>query len=189
MDAAKVALGLVLMAPFVPLLFMGEEFAASSPFLYFANHEDPEMMRLVTEGRKREFAAFGFGGDEIPDPEDVSSFQASKLKWSEVHEGTHAEMLSWTKDLIRLRRSTLALNDGDLGHLNVDFDRERRWLVMTRGSVRVLINLGSGNVEFAVVPGEQLRLCSRPLSVQDNALQLPPMTLAVLTSGPTDRVP
>jgi maltooligosyltrehalose trehalohydrolase len=189
LDAAKVALGLVLMAPFVPMLFMGEEFAASSPFLYFANHEDPEMMRLVTEGRKREFAAFGFGGEEIPDPEALSSFQASKLKWSEVHEGQHAEMLAWTKDLIHLRRSTLALNDGDLGHLNVEFDRDRRWLVMQRGSVRVLINLGSETSEFSVGTGEQLRLCSRALSVQDNRVQLPAMTLAILTSGATDRVP
>jgi maltooligosyltrehalose trehalohydrolase len=189
LDAAKVALGLVLMAPYVPLLFMGEEFAASSPFLYFANHEDPEMMRLVTEGRKREFAAFGFGGEEIPDPEALSSFQASKLKWSEVHEGLHAEMLAWTKDLIHLRRTTLSLNDGDVGHMNVEFDRERRWLAMQRGSVRVLINLGGETTEFAVNAGEQLRLCSRPLHMQDNALQLPAMSLAILTSGATDRVP
>ena len=187
MDAAKVALGLVLMVPFIPLLFMGEEFAASTPFLYFANHEDPEMMKRVTEGRKREFAAFGFGGDEIPDPEQISSFQDSKLQWSEVHEGLHAEMLAWTKDLIHLRRSTLALNDGDLGHLKVEFDREQRWLAMQRGPVRVLVNLGGHSVDFAAKPGEQLRLCSRELALRDGVLQLPAISLAVLTSGATDR--
>ena len=52
------------------MLFMGEEFAASTPFLYFADHEDPEMAKLVAEGRKREFADFGFDGDAIPNPED-----------------------------------------------------------------------------------------------------------------------
>jgi maltooligosyltrehalose trehalohydrolase len=188
LDAAKVALGLVLTAPFVPMLFMGEEFAASSPFLYFANHEDPEMKRLVSEGRKREFAAFGFGDDEFPDPEDVSSFEASKLKWSEVHEGEHAEMLTWTRELIHLRRSTLALNDGDLGHLKLEYDREQRWLVMLRGSVRVLINLGEQSVRFNVTEPERLRLCSRALHIDDASLELPPMTLAVLMTGANDRI-
>jgi len=188
LDAAKVALGLVLTAPFVPMLFMGEEFAASSPFLYFANHEDPEMKRLVSEGRKREFAAFGFGEAEFPDPEDLSSFEASKLKWSEVHEGEHAEMLAWTRDLIHLRRSTLALNDGDLGHLKIEYDREQRWLAMQRGSVRVLVNLGEQSVRFDAAEPEQLRLCSRPLSIENGSLELPPMTLIVMTTGQTDRV-
>ena len=188
LDAAKVALGLVLMAPFIPLLFMGEEFAASTPFLYFANHEDPEMMKQVTEGRKREFAAFGFEGEEIPDPEQVSSFQDSKLKWSEVHDGQHAEMLEWTRQLIHLRRSTLALNDGDLGHMKVEFDRERRWLTMQRGPVRVLMNLGEQSVRLDAAEPEQLRLCSRALQIEGGAVELPPMTLAVLMEGAADRI-
>jgi maltooligosyltrehalose trehalohydrolase len=188
LDAAKVALGIILTAPFLPMLFMGEEFAASSPFLYFANHEDPEMKRLVSEGRKREFAAFGFDDDEFPDPEDVSSFEASKLKWSEVHQGGHAEMLAWTRDLIHLRRSTLALNDGDLGHLKIEYDREQRWLIMQRGSVRVLVNLGEQGARFDAAEPEQLRLCSRPLHIENGSLKLPPMTLAVLMTGTNDRI-
>ncbi len=70
MDRAKVAAGLVLTAPFVPMIFQGEEFAASTPFLYFADHEDPEMARSVKEGRRGEFAAFGWNPEEIPDPEE-----------------------------------------------------------------------------------------------------------------------
>jgi maltooligosyltrehalose trehalohydrolase len=146
------------------------------------------MKRLVSEGRKREFAAFGFGEAEFPDPEDLSSFEASKLKWSEVHEGEHAEMLAWTRDLIHLRRSTLALNDGDLGHLKIEYDREQRWLAMQRGSVRVLVNLGEQSVRFDAAEPEQLRLCSRPLSIENGSLELPPMTLIVMTTGQTDRV-
>ena len=75
MDAAKVALGIVLTAPFVPMLFMGEEFARSTPFLYFADHEDEEMRRLVAEGRKRDFAAFGWDQSQIPDPENPETFE------------------------------------------------------------------------------------------------------------------
>jgi maltooligosyltrehalose trehalohydrolase len=182
MDAAKVALGLVLTAPFVPLLFMGEEFAASSPFLYFANHDEPEMAKLVFEGRKREFAAFGFDAEEIPNPEDRSTFVDSRLKWSEVHECKHAEMLTWTRELIHLRRTTLALNDGDLGHLKVQFEHEKRWLILERGSIRVLVNLGDPAASFDVRPQERLRLSSRTLELRDAKLELPAMTLAVLES-------
>ena len=73
---------------------MGEEWAASSPFQYFADHEDPEMARLVSEGRKREFAAFGWDPASVPDPEKRETFERSKLHWDEVHAGEHAEMLT-----------------------------------------------------------------------------------------------
>ena len=94
----------MLTAPFVPLLFQGEEFAASTPFLYFADHEDAEMAKAVREGRKREFAAFGFGSRRVPDPEARETFERSKLNWEEVGEGGHTEMLEWYRALIRLRR-------------------------------------------------------------------------------------
>ncbi len=93
MDRAKVAAGIVLMAPFIPMLFQGEEFAASTPFQYFADHEDPEMARAVKAGRRGEFAAFGWRPEDIPDPEKVDTFERSKLWWNEVHEGRHEEML------------------------------------------------------------------------------------------------
>ncbi len=125
MEASKVALGLVLTAPFIPMLWMGEEFAASNPFLYFADHEEEEMRRLVSEGRKRDFAAFGWDESQIPDPEVLRTFTDSKLNWSELHRDRHAEMLQWVKDLIRLRRSSVDLNDGDFGHMEVSCRRQR----------------------------------------------------------------
>lgn len=180
-DAAKVALGVLLTSPFVPMLFMGEEFAASTPFLFFADHTDEELATQVTEGRAREFAAFGFDHDEVPDPEDEASFRASKLKWDEVHEGAHAEMLAWVKDLIRLRRTTVALNDADFGHIQVEFDGEKRTLTMKRGSVRTLLNIGKAPVTLPVFEGEEVRLGSRPeITPQGGALALPPMSLVVL---------
>ncbi len=69
------------------MLFQGEEFAASTPFLYFADHEDPEMAKLVSEGRKKEFAAFGWDEAQIPNPEDPRTFTSSRLNWDEIHEG------------------------------------------------------------------------------------------------------
>ena len=182
LDAAKVAIGLVLMAPYVPMLFMGEEFAASTPFQYFADHEDDEMRRLVAEGRKRDFAVFGFGED-VPNPEEIETFERSKLNWGEIGEGKHAEMLAWTKSLIKLRRCTVALNDGSMQHLLVSSDDARRTLVLVRDEVRVVVNLGEEPYRFDLLDGEKLRLISREgLAVADRKLELPGMTLAVLMS-------
>lgn len=186
LDAAKVAIGLVLTAPYIPMLFMGEEWATSSPFLYFADHEDEEMRRLVAEGRKREFAAFGFGGD-VPNPEDQKTYEMSKVKWEEQGEAGHAEMLAWVKALIKLRRSHVCLNDGDMHRLLVSTDDESRTLVMERDEARILINFGKMPHTFSLLEGEKLELISREeIGVRDNHLDLPPMTLAVLMSTSED---
>jgi len=180
-DVAKVAIGVVLMAPYIPMLFMGEEWATSSPFLYFADHEDEEMRRLVSEGRKRDFALFF--GDEVPNPEDIETFEKSKLNWDEIGEGKHAEMLAWTKALIKLRRCTVALNDGDMHHLMVSTDDKRKTLVMQRDEARILANFGDQPYSFDLLDGESLCLISRPeIGVEGNAIELPAMTLAVLFS-------
>lgn len=182
LQASKVALGLTLMAPFIPMLWMGEEFAASAPFLYFADHEEEEMRKMVSEGRKRDFAAFGWDESQIPDPEAPETFTRSKLDWSEVHTGEHAEMLQWVKDLIQLRRSTLELNDGDFGHLEVSCTADGKGLTMKRGCARVLMYLGDSSMQCPLLEGESLRLASSPdVAVQGKDLVLPKMTLAILT--------
>jgi maltooligosyltrehalose trehalohydrolase len=186
MDAAKVALGVVLTAPYVPMLFMGEEFATSAPFLYFADHEDEEMRKLVSEGRKRDFALFGFDG-EVPNPEDEKTFEDSKLRWDEIGEGKHAEMLAWTKALIKLRRGTVAMNDGSMHKMLVSSDDAKRTLVMQREEARVMLNLGEENANFAMLDGEKMCLASREgVEPSGGRIELPPMTLAVLMSTTED---
>jgi maltooligosyltrehalose trehalohydrolase len=188
MEAAKVAVGLVLMAPFIPMLFMGEEFAASSPFLYFADHGDEEMAKRVSEGRKREFVAFGYAENDVPDPEDRRTFEMSKLNWSEVHEGKHAEMLEWTRGLIHLRRTNRSLNDGDIHHMKVGYDAEKRWLTMQRGGVRTLMNIGGEAVRLKMLEGECLRMASREGVVIEGAeVVLPAMSLAVVMRESVDQ--
>ncbi len=83
--ALKAAAALLLTAPFTPMLFQGEEWAASSPFQYFTDH-DPELGKAVSEGRRREFAAFGWNPDHVPDPQDPQAFDRSKLVWNELDE-------------------------------------------------------------------------------------------------------
>ena len=183
MDRAKVAAGLVFMAPFVPMIFQGEEFAASTPFLYFADHEDPEMARSVREGRRGEFAAFGWNPEEIPDPGSADTFLRSKLRWNEVHEGRHAEMLDWYRGLIALRHGSPSLNDGRPGQTKVRFDEERRFIVMERGAVTVICNLSNERMEFENPKRIPLVMASSPdVRLAKNAVVLPQETLAILSS-------
>jgi maltooligosyltrehalose trehalohydrolase len=181
-DRAKIAAGIVLTAPFVPMLYQGEEYAASTPFQYFADHEDPEMAKAVSAGRKKEFAAFGWDENVIPDPEDPETFHRSKLNWNEVHQGRHGEMLDWFKQMIHLRRSSNSLNDGDLSHTKVRYDQDNCWLAIERGQVHILANLGSKPVDLEVPERYRLAACSRP-AVQPNAgkITLPAHTFAVLS--------
>jgi maltooligosyltrehalose trehalohydrolase len=139
----KIAAALVLCSPFVPMLFQGEEWGAATPFQYFTDHGDPELGRLVSEGRRREFAAFGWSPDDVPDPQDPATFERSKLDWSEPGHPPHADLLAWHRHLIRLRRQVPALTAGDLSGVGVRIDEEARWLVLERGSVSVACNLAA----------------------------------------------
>jgi maltooligosyltrehalose trehalohydrolase len=100
----RAASTLLLLLPQTPLLFMGQEWAASTPFRYFTDH-NAELGALVTEGRRREFASFsGFSQAEIPDPQALETFRASQLRWDESTVEPHASMLRLYKSLLRMRR-------------------------------------------------------------------------------------
>ncbi len=139
----KIGAALVLTSPFVPMLFQGEEWGASTPFLYFTDYQEPELAAAVGEGRCREFAAFGWKTDEVPHPQARETFEQSKLNWNELSRPTHAELLDWHKKLIHLRRAEKDLGDGEMKNVRVEFDEENHWLVMERGSISVVCNLAN----------------------------------------------
>ncbi len=179
MARAKIAAALVLTAPFVPMLFQGEEFAASAPFQYFTDHEE-ELGHLVSAGRKREFVAFGWKPEQIPDPQAETTFTDSKLDWSEVVEGHHAAMVEWYKQLIRLRRDTPELTNGRMDDVSVTVDEDDQWLVMDRGSIQVACNLGPGPLLIQLPPGSTLLLGSEEVALDGDALTLPPDSLSIV---------
>jgi maltooligosyltrehalose trehalohydrolase len=98
----------LLTADGIPLLFQGEEWGATTPFQFFADHRDPEIRRATTEGRIREFAAFGWERSQMPDPEDPATFDRSRLDWRELEEQPHRELLEWYRALIAQRTRTVA---------------------------------------------------------------------------------
>jgi maltooligosyltrehalose trehalohydrolase len=174
--AVKAAL--VLGSPYTSMLFMGEEWGASTPFQFFSSHPEPELARATAEGRKKEFADHGWNADDIPDPQDPQTFQRSKLDWSEVETGDHARLLGIYHDLIALRRSETDLADPWLEHLIVDYDEEARWIVMRRGRLAVACNLGAEPVGVPFTG--DLVLCSDSPSVSDESTELAPYSFAIL---------
>ncbi|MFD7941103.1 malto-oligosyltrehalose trehalohydrolase [Streptomyces sp. NPDC048253] len=143
------AAALTLTAPFTPMLFMGEEWAAGTPWQYFTDHTDPELAEAVRRGRRREFAAHGWAEEDVPDPQDPATRERSCLDWSEPEREPHARVLAWYRELIALRHATADLTDPDLADIKVAYDAQARWLAFRRGDVRVAVNLGK---EPAAIP-------------------------------------
>ena len=180
-ERAKIAAALVLTSPFIPLIFQGEEWATSSPFQYFADHRDTHLAHSVSEGRKREFSAFGWNPDEIPDPESPATFQRSKLNWAEHEKPQHTEMLAWYRELIRLRRTTPSLNDGDPRHLNAFYNERENWIRIERGTITVICNLGSENRRFPLTSRAQILLASRDeIQIDDGSISIRPDTVVII---------
>jgi maltooligosyltrehalose trehalohydrolase len=127
------------------MLFMGEEWGASTPWCYFTDHQEPELGRAVTEGRRREFADHGWQG-EVPDPQAVDTFRRSVLDWTEPDGGRHRELLEWYRALIALRRAHPEFTDPDLTRVRVEAGDT--WLIMHRGRFRVAANLGEDPLDL-----------------------------------------
>jgi maltooligosyltrehalose trehalohydrolase len=181
LDRTLIAAAIVLTSPFIPMIFQGEEWAASAPFQYFADHDDEELARLVSEGRKKEFRAFGWNPETIPDPEKRETYTRSILNWEEMNEGEHARVLDWYRNLIHLRRFTPSLNNGDPANTVVSFDSEANWMSIQRGEVSVHCNLGSDIVRFSIPKGSTIVMASRDgIAAEGSFLELPPDTVAIV---------
>ena len=179
----RIGAALVLTSPFTPMLFMGEEWGASTPWQFFTSHEEPELATAVREGRRREFAAHGWAAEEVPDPQSPSTVSASTLDWTEsASVEAHRLMLEWYRALIRLRRAEPELSDPRLDRVAVRTSAADRWVVVSRGSFRVVANLSPHPQTVAVdAPVLEVALCSAPdLSPADHAVSLPGHSVAIV---------
>jgi maltooligosyltrehalose trehalohydrolase len=168
----KIGAALLMTSPFVPMLFQGEEWGATTPFQYFTHHEDPGLGAAVSNGRRREFAAFGWDPSDVPDPQDQRTFLNSKLDWGELQRSTHRELLEWHRALIRLRHSQPSLTSGRLDEVRTRWSDEASWFAFQRGPVRVVCNLGE-QIFHCHCPGGLL-LSSEPVQSVGDVWALPP---------------
>jgi maltooligosyltrehalose trehalohydrolase len=172
---------LVLCSPFTPMLFMGEEWGARTPWQFFSYFPDEALRDAVRKGRRREFAEHGWGDVEVPDPNAESTFTDSKLDWDEPAQEPHATLLRVYRELIALRRVWPELSDPWLDKLDVDFDEDSRTVVLHRGRLRVAVNLGGDAVSIDLhAPVGRILLASEEAEGQDTALALQPEAFAIV---------
>ncbi len=181
---ARVAAALLLCSPFIPLLFQGEEWAASTPFQYFTDHGDPELGRAVTEGRTHEFSSFGWTPEMVPDPQDPATFSRSTLEWSEVGADEHASMLEWYRSLIALRRRIPDITDPDLAATEVTFSDSDGQLILRRGRVTVAINVGAVAVPLTVPAGAMVVASHPTFDPAGRPSVLDPDGIAIIDTAP-----
>jgi maltooligosyltrehalose trehalohydrolase len=186
----RVAAGLLLTAPFTPMLFMGEEWGADTPWQFFTDHTDPDLAAAVSEGRRSEFAAHGWGRAEVPDPQDKETFLRSKLDWTQQDRDPYRSLLSWYRSLLALRRASPELTDPRLDQVRADYDEQARWLLITRGPLRIAANLGIAPAKLSLTPPEAhptLLAASTPdITTETGSILLPPASFAVAETASSD---
>ncbi len=180
-SAARLRIGAVLLltSPFTPMLWMGEEWAASSRWPFFTSHPEPELAKATAEGRVAEFAGHGWDVSQMIDPQDPAAYRTAILDWSEPASGEHAAMLGLYRTLTALRAAEPDLRDPDLHHVQVDFAEDERWLVVHRGAFRVCVNLGPAARRFPI-PATEIVLATNPAALDDGAVVVGPDTAAIV---------
>ncbi|AMM20367.1 malto-oligosyltrehalose trehalohydrolase [Frondihabitans sp. PAMC 28766] len=174
-----IAAALTLTSPFTPMLFMGEEWAASTPWQFFTSHPEHDLGLATARGRIAEFAKMGWDESAVPDPQDPATFERSKLDWGEVDGGRHARVLDAYRRLIALRRSQRELTDPALTNVSVDLSEEERWLVLTRGALRVAVNFADAPATLDL-PSTSVLFASDASIAAGPQLALPPHSVAIL---------
>jgi maltooligosyltrehalose trehalohydrolase len=184
-ELTRVAAALILLSPFVPLIFQGEEWGATTPFPYFTDHGEPELARAVSEGRKREFSQIGLTPGAIPDPQALSTFESAKLDFRERAAPEHAATLAWYRRLLELRSELPEPAASRLDGVSVSFDEARRWVLLERETMSVLASFASEPLSLPLFTSVPLLASSKPeAKMTSEGLWLPPDAAVVFR--PTD---
>jgi maltooligosyltrehalose trehalohydrolase len=172
---------LVLCSPYTPMIFMGEEWGAATPFQFFSFMPDAGVREAVRGGRYAEFAQHGWDETDVPDPNDEQTFLRSRLDWSEPGSEPHATLLGIYRQLIALRKERPELSDPWLDALAVDVDEDARTLVLHRGALRVAVNLSPQGASIALhgQPADVL-LASGDATTTPDTVQLAGESFAVV---------
>ncbi|MDT4941647.1 MAG: maltooligosyltrehalose trehalohydrolase [Pseudonocardiales bacterium] len=145
---------LLLTSPFTPMLWMGEEWAASTRWPFFTSHPEPELAEATGKGRLAEFAGHGWDTSQMIDPQDPRAYESAILDWAEPQGGAHAEMLGLYRSLLALRAAEPELAAGNLVDVRVEYDEAAQWVVVHRGGFRIAVNLAADAQPLPVRGGD-----------------------------------
>ena len=154
LERVKLAAAAIMLSPYIPMLFMGEEYGDDTPFYYFVSHSDKDLIKAVQEGRKNEFKDFGFE-KAPPDPQAEKTFADSKIRWEKRNDGVHAVLWQWHKELIRLRQTLSPLKNFDKKDIEVQVLGEEGFVLQRRSgdgkeALICLFNFSSAKISFGV---------------------------------------
>jgi len=169
-----------LLSPFTPMIFMGEEWGASTPWQFFTAHPEPELGEKVRVGRREEFAQMDWDLSQVPDPQDPETFLRSKLDWTEPEQPVHADLLELNKRLVRLRRSYPELCDPRFHHGTATSDDDEGWLLVERGNVALVINFRGDEVTVAVDGVSEELLTVGEASLASSRVRLAPYSAVAI---------
>ncbi|MBA3522803.1 MAG: malto-oligosyltrehalose trehalohydrolase [Gemmatimonadales bacterium] len=195
-EAVRLAAAILLLSPYVPLLFMGEEYGEVNPFLYFVSHGDSALVEAVREGRRREFAGFEWTG-ELPDPQAEATFEVSRLDWALADSPPHAGIRLLYRDLLRLRRTEPALRPGS-ADASVHVDEAHGWISLDlkapSSALRGVFNFASAPCRVALDDGKPAALIFSSdaatyggrdgAEISAHELLLPPLCAVLLRAHP-----
>jgi 1,4-alpha-glucan branching enzyme len=181
-ELIKVGAGLVLTSPYTPMLFMGEEWGADTPWQYFTDHIEPWLAQAVAEGRKKEFAAHGWDAADVPDPPGRGDLSPLQARLGAAAPRAVLGLHAWYKEMIALRRARPELTDPRLDRVQADFDEDARWLLVRRGRLRIAANLGGEAVRLPLGQrGTGVLAASSPgVTIKQDMVTMPPATFAVI---------
>ena len=182
----RIGAALLMCSPYVPMLFMGEEWGATTPWQFFTSFTDPSMGDAVREGRRREFESHGWSGDDVPDPQDPATFERSILDWAEAEKDDHRDLLDWHRRLIAVRKSRPELTDPWLRTVRTSYDEGEQWLVVRRGGLAIAANLAPQPRRVPLgAPVDELLLASQDVRSYGEGgearLELPAESVAIVT--------
>jgi maltooligosyltrehalose trehalohydrolase len=179
-ELLKVGAVLLLTSPFTPMLWMGEEWAASTRWPFFTSHPEPELAEATGRGRMAEFGDHGWNTSEMIDPQDPKAFFGAKLRWEERAESGHSEILSFYRELLALRRIHRDLTDGHLDKVQVEFDEDQRWIIVQRGALLIIANVGESDRVVATAGTEILLASDAACALTAGGIHLPGQSAAVI---------
>jgi maltooligosyltrehalose trehalohydrolase len=171
-DQLGIAAMITLLSPFTPMVFMGDEWGASTPWQFFTSHPEHDLGEAVAKGRIEEFAEMDWDTSDVPNPQDPETFTRSKLDWSEPQSGPHAELLALNTELLKVRRSYPDLTDPRFDHGEATANDEEGWLKIERGEVLIVANFSDTPSEVEVGGPAEILVSVGQVSTQGDRLLL-----------------
>jgi maltooligosyltrehalose trehalohydrolase len=177
-----IAAALTMLGPFTPMLFMGEEWGATTPWQFFTSHPEPELGEATAQGRIAEFSRMGWDPAVVPDPQDPATFERSVLRWEQLAEPVHAALLEFYRALAKLRRDFPDVTDPRFSRTSAEVSEQERWLVLRRGTLAVLVNFAETEARIPAAQGQvTLSYPAQPV-MTESAMRMPAHSVAVIAT-------